>query len=173
VDIKVTVCGSVPVSIAQRVVTYAMVLLNRYFKEESVEIRSEIVHDKQSANGFSVIVIARTSGGGILAGSALGSKEALAEGLAREACKQLLYNLRTGGCVDEHLQDQIIIFCALAKGTSRFRCGAPTLHTETAMYFVGKVTGAKFRIFANTEGNRKNELQSFIIECDGIGATFS
>ena len=31
------------------------------------------------------------------------------------------------------MQDQLIIFMALAQGTSRMSCGEPSLHTRTAM----------------------------------------
>ena len=40
-----------------------------------------------------------------------------------------------GGCTDEHLQDQVIIFMALASGTSQLLTGPLSLHTKTSLYF--------------------------------------
>ncbi len=34
------------------------------------------------------------------------------------------------GCVDEYMQDQLIIYMALAAGRSRVRCGPLSLHSE-------------------------------------------
>lgn len=84
-----------------------------------------------------------------------------------EAAEMLLRNIRHNGCVDEFLQDQVsrlrrrhhehthagmslwplplpppqlIIFMALAKGTSRIRTGAVTLHTQTAIHIAEQLT---------------------------------
>lgn len=70
-----------------------------------------------------------------------------------------------GGCVDQsapkfpstpiffpilsasfhrNMQDQIIIFMALAHGRSRVRTGPITLHTQTAIHFTRLLTGVCF-----------------------------
>jgi RNA 3'-terminal phosphate cyclase (ATP) len=36
--------------------------------------------------------------------------------------------------VDEHLQDQLVIFMAMAQGVSRVRIGPIEGHTEAALY---------------------------------------
>jgi RNA 3'-terminal phosphate cyclase (ATP) len=41
--------------------------------------------------------------------------------------------LNDGGCVDDWLQDQLIIFMALAEGTSEILTGSLTQHTQTAI----------------------------------------
>ncbi|KAG8189585.1 hypothetical protein JTE90_023654 [Oedothorax gibbosus] len=58
---------------------------------------------------------------------------------------------------------ELIIFMALAKGKSRVRVGAPTLHTKTAIKVAEMMTNAKFTI-SQDETN-----DSWVIECDGIG----
>ena len=45
-----------------------------------------------------------------------------------------------------HMQDQMIIFMALATGESVLRCGPLTLHTESAIHVAEQLTGAKFTI---------------------------
>ena len=46
--------------------------------------------------------------------------------------------------MDKYIQDQMIIFMALAQGESRLLCGPLTLHTETAIHIAEKMTGARY-----------------------------
>mmetsp|Transcript_32112 Transcript_32112/g.69365 ORF Transcript_32112/g.69365 Transcript_32112/m.69365 type:complete len:100 (+) Transcript_32112:868-1167(+) len=66
------------------------------------------------------------------------------------------------GCVDEWMQDQLIIFMALSHGVSRMRTGPLSMHTQTAMHYAAFITGATF-----TE--TKAEGGTNIVECHGIG----
>lgn len=70
-------------------------------------------------------------------------------------------DLKCHACVDQHLQDQLILFMALASGTSAIRTGPITLHTETAIHVVTLICDAKFRVKSDNDG--------CLIECDGIG----
>lgn len=80
----------------------------------------------------------------------------------------------------------MIVFAALANGTSQYRCGPLTLHTRTAIFFANKLTGAKFRVLRcdNTADGNPQEVNvatdaadyekdhpksRFIIECEGVG----
>jgi RNA 3'-terminal phosphate cyclase (ATP) len=81
--------------------------------------------------GSGLVLWATTENGCIIGGSAVGEKKKDAIELGREAAEELGRNLAHGGCIDEYLQDQWIIFGALAEGKSRVRCGLPlTLHTR-------------------------------------------
>ena len=66
--------------------------------------------------------------------------------LVPAAVAGLVRNVGSDGfvCVDEHMQDQLILFMALARGTSSIRCGPITLHTRTAIFFCQRITGAEF-----------------------------
>ena len=59
---------------------------------------------------------------------------------------ELASTLQDGGCVDEWLQDQLILFMALADGTSELLTGSLTLHTKTAIWVAQELCGAKFTI---------------------------
>ena len=61
------------------------------------------------------------------------------------------------------MQDQLILFMALAKGKSSIRSGPLTLHTKTAIHYTELLTGVKFNI--HSDSSNKN----FIVECEGIG----
>lgn len=44
------------------------------------------------------------------------------------------------------LQDQLIIFMAMAEGESEMLCTEPTLHSRTAMVVAEQLTSAKFTV---------------------------
>ena len=64
--------------------------------------------------------------------------------------------------MDEHLQDQLVILMALAKGRSAVRTGPVTLHTQTAIHIAQLMTQAKFTI-------TKLDGEVNLLECEGIG----
>jgi len=61
------------------------------------------------------------------------------------------------------MQDQLIIYMALARGHSRMLAGPLTLHTQTAIHFAQVMTGCVFKVTEQQKG------KTFLIECDGIG----
>ena len=64
------------------------------------------------------------------------------------------------------MQDQMIIFMALAKGQSRILTGPLTLHTQTAIHIASELTQANFDVIPIKSGN---EVVKNIVQCDGIG----
>lgn len=84
-----------------------------------------------NGSGSGIVLWAETDTGCVLGGSGLGSKGTAAASVGRDAADELIKAVEGGGCVDEHLQDQIIIFLALAKGRSTIKTGLPlSLHTR-------------------------------------------
>jgi RNA 3'-terminal phosphate cyclase (ATP) len=82
--------------------------------------------------GSGIVLWAELEGGGMIGGSAVGNKNKTAAAVGEEAANELIKGLEAGGCVDEWLEDQIIILMALAEGTSEVKCGKDglTLHTK-------------------------------------------
>lgn len=101
-------------------------------KMVSIEVLKEGTKDVgNNGSGSGIVLWAETDTGCVLGGSGLGSKGTDAASVGREAANELIRAIRGGGCVDEYLQDQIIIFLALAKGRSTVKTGLPlTLHTQ-------------------------------------------
>ncbi|KAF8197409.1 RNA 3'-terminal phosphate cyclase domain-containing protein [Pholiota molesta] len=116
--------------------------------------------------GSGIVLWAELEGGGVIGGSALGSRGKSPEAIGEEAAEELIKGLNEGGCVDEWLQDQIIIFMALAEGRSEVRCGSAglSLHTRTAIWLAQQLTDAKFDI-------EEEPSRQVIIRCQGIGYT--
>ncbi|KAJ6513780.1 RNA 3'-terminal phosphate cyclase domain-containing protein [Mycena vitilis] len=132
-----------------------------------VEIESRREKNENTVGAGSGIVLwAELAGGGMIGGSAVGNKKKDAAAVGEEAADELIKGLEAGGCVDEWLEDQIIIFMALAFGTSAVRCGKDglTLHTKTAIWVAEQLTDAKFDITVEDSGHT-------IIRCKGIGYT--
>ncbi|EME44838.1 hypothetical protein DOTSEDRAFT_70780 [Dothistroma septosporum NZE10] len=60
----------------------------------------------------------------------------------------------SGSQIDEHMRDQLIIFQALAKGTSQIQdAEEPSLHARTAEWVAKKMLGVQFDVEGNCEGN--------------------
>lgn len=113
--------------------------------------------------GMSVLLVAETTEGRVLAASALNSRKAKPEALAEACGRELAAAWESGACVDEHMQDQLVIFMALAEGTSRILCGPLTLHTRTAIHWATVVLGASFDTEEQGGGAR------VLLTCRGIG----
>ncbi|XP_067027666.1 RNA 3'-terminal phosphate cyclase-like isoform X1 [Acropora muricata] len=158
------VAGVLPLKIAQTMAREADRILKK--KYPNIDINIEPVKEpanKAHGNGSGIVVIAESETGCRLGGSALGKKGVPGEEVARNAVDKLTNNLQHDGCVDEFLQDQLIIFMALAKGHSSLKCGPLTMHTETAIHIAEKIMKAKIKV------QQVSDKEGCIIECDGIG----
>ncbi|XP_069593509.1 RNA 3'-terminal phosphate cyclase isoform X1 [Ranitomeya imitator] len=160
------VAGVLPYKMVKDMISAAVRCIRRELRDLYVNIQGvQESGDKAVGNGSGIIIVAETSTGCLFAGSSLGRKGVPSDRVGAEAAEILLRNLRHGGCVDEYLQDQLIIFMALADGVSRIKTGPLTLHTQTAIHFVELLTKAKFTVTKCDEPGTDN----FIIECQGVG----
>eukprot|EP00912_Choanoflagellata_sp_UC4_P002113 UC4_evm10s1341 len=124
-------------------------------------------------NAWGVLLVAETSSGCILAGSSLGGARKPNENeinssfdkVAQSAASMLVENLSHGGTVDEYLQDQLIIFMAMAHGRSLLRTGQLTMHTKTAIHFARELCGATISI----EEKIANSQVTNVITVNGVG----
>eukprot|EP00093_Oithona_nana_P003933 03933.XXX_51434_52543_1 [CDS] Oithona nana genome sequencing. len=81
----------------------------------------------------------------------------------REVAEEIRQTLDLGVPVDQWMQDQLIIYMALASGCSRLLTGPLTLHTRTAISIAEQLTSAQFKV-TTVEKNKR-----YVIECQGIG----
>jgi len=143
--------AGLPEHVAKSMSAAAQIYLSEHssaqgYSESSITIRSQRESPAVAvASGSGIILWAETENGCVIGGSAMGMKGKDPGDVGREAAEQLVRNLAHGGCVDEYLQvgcflffklvseflqDQIIIFLALAEGTSSVLTGPLTLHTR-------------------------------------------
>ncbi|KAH7927727.1 RNA 3'-terminal phosphate cyclase, partial [Leucogyrophana mollusca] len=118
-------------------------------------------------SGGGIVLWAETENGCILGGTSVSSKGKDPQEVGEEAAAELLANLQHGQCVDEYLQDQIIMFLALAKGKSTVKAGPLTDHTKTAIHIAQQMTGAKFQVTETSTGS--GVISTCTITCHGIG----
>lgn len=118
--------------------------------------------DKARDNGTGIILTATTNTGCVVGAATVGEKNVDGHMIGSNASCELSGYIKNEICIDQHMQDQLIIYMALATGRSSILTGTLTKHTKTAIYVVEQMTDIKFDIdyvnFAQTQ-----------IHCQGIG----
>ncbi|KAK6642896.1 hypothetical protein RUM43_004398 [Polyplax serrata] len=156
------VSGFLPYRMAEEMATAAERVLKRVLKA-TVSIKAKKFNKSEAfGNGSGINLYAKTSAGCHLGSSVLGKRGVSATEIGTKAAKALMETIFLEYCVDSCMQDQLIIYMALAEGRSRVKMGPITLHTETAIHVTELLTGVKFDIY-------KLDDTTNIIECFGIG----
>jgi RNA 3'-phosphate cyclase len=93
----------------------------------------------------------------ILGKDGLGEKGKRAEDVGREVGLELKKSIESNACLDKFMADQILVFAALARGSSEFTIEEFTEHVNTNMITCEKLLNVKFE----KEGNK--------VKVDGIG----
>ncbi|XP_031826928.1 RNA 3'-terminal phosphate cyclase [Nomia melanderi] len=121
-------------------------------------------------NGSAINLQCLTTTNYCFGGSGLGSgrQQQIAPGV--QAANEILNAILSGSCVDEHAQDQLIIFMALASGTSKINLGRQKLtsHTETAMKVV-EIMLKNYNFHFQLSEKEVGDNISYILECKGCG----
>lgn len=155
------VAGVLPLKIALEMAQSAEDTLKKSLNVP-VEIAAKKLNQNEAfGNGSGINLFAETTTGCILGSSQLGKRGTDNFQIGQQAAAELLQDLSGKFCADQNMQDQLIIFMALAKGKSRVKVGPITLHTKTAIHIAELLTKATFNIVQKEDYN--------IIECDGIG----
>lgn len=118
--------------------------------------------DRARDNGAGIILTALTSTGCMMGAATVGEKNIDGHMIGSNASCELAGYIKNEICVDAHMQDQLIIYMALATGCSRVRAGALTKHTRTAIYVAEQMAGVNFIIEYGNFGQT-------LISCEGIG----
>jgi RNA 3'-terminal phosphate cyclase (ATP) len=93
-----------------------------------------------------------------------GKTEKVVPTMVKQVSDELIKEIEHGGCVDEYLRDQLVVFQALAEGKSQV-CGGrrtnkggedvlvePSLHAQTAMWVAKEIVGVEFDEESGCEG---------------------
>ncbi len=84
-----------------------------------------------------------------------------AETLGAAAGSELAADLAAGASLDQHAADQILIYCALARGESCFTTRSLTTHARTAMWLIAQLLKVRFTV---AEGPLRTRVT---VTCDG------
>ncbi|XP_047996573.1 RNA 3'-terminal phosphate cyclase [Leguminivora glycinivorella] len=153
------VAGVLPISMAQQMAEGAKQEL-RSVAETTINCYKE---DSRIAIGNcnGMLLTCTTSTGHVLGSDALGRRGAEARAAGADAARRLRADIDAGACLDQYCQDQVILFMALAEGTSSVTVGEVTLHTRTAIHIAEMLAKVKFEIHPHGSQNT--------IECTGLG----
>lgn len=152
------------------------IFCNKYFSFAWI-LESEIVQSS-FCGGTGIVIVVESSTGCLFGGSALGPSKGknrnrngndfdrkIFDDVGRKAVQSIIKDMELvpNSCTDRWMQDQLIIFMALAKGKSSMRTCALELHTQTAIHFAQLMTGVKFEITQEKDG-------CVLVECEGIAS---
>eukprot|EP01023_Acetabularia_acetabulum_P057895 TRINITY_DN6763_c0_g1_i4.p1 TRINITY_DN6763_c0_g1~~TRINITY_DN6763_c0_g1_i4.p1 ORF type:complete len:345 (-),score=65.45 TRINITY_DN6763_c0_g1_i4:566-1600(-) len=91
-----------------------------------------------------------------------------AQRTGREAAEQLVDLIHTGSPIDSYLQDQVVLYMALAQGKSVLLMSEPTVHTLTAIDVCTKMIDCKFEVYKPKEGPNENQ-HLYLVICNSQG----
>lgn len=125
-------------------------IVQRIGKEVDIDI--VINEDSGHALRLYVLLVAHTDNGWVIGSDVLHEKrlkgehtrETMVKKVASDVVQQMEEELAREGCVDQYMQDQLVIFQALAQGESRVNAGSGfegTLHTCTVRWVCEELLG--------------------------------
>ena len=113
--------------------------------------------DSAVQRGAALCLWAESDTGALLGADQAGKRGRRSESIAEHVVRNLLEDIRSGGSVDRHLADQLILFAALAEGTSGIRIPMTTDHVESNRWLVERILGAR------------TNLKDHLLEIEGVG----
>jgi len=100
------------------------------------ETRIDVSVERALSPGSAITLWASTTRGCRLGASALGERGKPAENVGREAGEEMRGYLESRASIDPHLLDQILPYCALARGASILKGFKLTMHATTNIHVV-------------------------------------
>lgn len=140
----------------------------KVLQKKGYKAEIKIVDDNTSVQpGAALALFAYTNTGCIIGADMAGAPGRSSEKIGRKVAQNLIEDIESGATVDRFLADQLIIYSALAEGTSEYIVPRLTSHIETNLWLVEKIIGAKTEISVCVEEQtgRKNKK----IKIEGIG----
>jgi RNA 3'-terminal phosphate cyclase (ATP) len=173
ISIRAFYSGNCPEYVGQKMAKAAETYIQHRHPE--IPIETAIVnYESAVGSGSGILLVGSTSTGCRLGGSSLGSRKQSPKEIGIQAASELCATLVDGGCVDEYLQDQLIIYMALATGSSEMITGSLTLHTRSAISIAEKLCNIQFHVEKLGKSTEPPDSSGRIagrhrIRCEGIG----
>jgi RNA 3'-terminal phosphate cyclase (ATP) len=110
----------------------------------------DCIYDETSIQrGASLTVYAQTDTGCIIGTDMAGKLGRTSEFIGRRTAEMLLQDLASSATVDRYTADQLIIYAALAKGTTQYIIPRMTDHIDSNLWLIEEILGAKFELKDN------------------------
>jgi len=140
--------------VGERMASHCQKLL----KGRGYEARVDVLADKTAhQKGAALFLRAETDTGCLLGSDQAGKPGRRSETIAQFVATSLLEDLETKATTDRHLADQLILFAALARGTTEYLIPRATDHVQANLWLVERILGAK------------GDLQGNHLRLEGIG----
>jgi RNA 3'-terminal phosphate cyclase (ATP) len=110
-----------------------------HLAESGLSATIERINDTEALHaGASLAVWGESSTGCLLGADRCGAPGRSSEAIGRFVAAALLADLSPGATVDRHLADQLVLFAALAEGTSRYLVPHPTEHLASNLWLASQ-----------------------------------
>ncbi len=122
----------------------------RLLEKRGYQTQIEVLNDQTALQkGAALLLWAETETGCLLGSDQAGKPGRRSEKIAHSVVTSLFEDLDTKATTDRHLADQLILFAALAGGTSEYLIPRITEHVESNLWLVEKILGVKSELSKN------------------------
>jgi RNA 3'-terminal phosphate cyclase (ATP) len=139
----ISVCSQLPLHVAKRQISSAMIALEK--KEIPCSNYTASIETSVSP-GSSILVYSASDFGLYVGGDSIGELGKRAEAVGKEAADRFLESMLAQALVDPFLADMLVLPLALSKGTSRYRVARVTQHLLTNLNVASEIIGCKYSI---------------------------
>ena len=139
----ISVCSQLPLHVAKRQISSAMIALE---KKEILCSNYTASIETSASPGSSILIYSASDFGLYIGGDSIGELGKRAEAVGKEAADRFLESMLAQALVDSFLADMLVLPLALSKGTSRYRVARLTQHLLTNLHVASEITGCKYSI---------------------------
>ena len=112
-------------------------------KQQRLQADFRLLDDDTAPQAGAVLALFAEGPDALLGADQAGALRRPSEAIGRFVARTLLEDVQSGATVDRYLADQVIIFAALAAGTSTFLLPQITEHVQTNIWLVETILGAR------------------------------
>jgi RNA 3'-terminal phosphate cyclase (ATP) len=146
----ISVCSQLPVHVAKRQVSSALIALEK----KDIRCSNYTASIETSISpGSSILVYSAADFGPYIGGDSIGELGKRAEAVGTEAAMRFIDSMLGQATVDPFLADMLVLPLALSKGRSRYRVARVTQHLLTNLHIVSEIVRCKYSIEQQQEGS--------------------
>jgi RNA 3'-terminal phosphate cyclase (ATP) len=139
----ISVCSQLPLHVAKRQISSAMIALE---KKEILCSNYTASIETSASPGSSILIYSASDFGLYIGGDSIGEPGKRAEAVGKEAADRFLESMLAQALVDPFIADMLVLPLALSKGTSKYRVARLTQHLLTNLHVASEITGCKYSI---------------------------
>ncbi len=145
----ISVCSKLPVHVAKRQISSALISLEKNYVRCSNYTASI---ENSTSPGSSILVYASSDFGLYIGGDSIGELGKRAEKVGTEAAERFLESALSQAPIDPFLADMLVLPLALTKGRSEYRTARVTQHLLTNLSVASQIIGCKYNIEQQGKG---------------------